>query len=68
MFLTNIQKDSLNLHYKKQCETEVKNFLTDFSILTTCYMPMLIATEIPWSRILGNLNFIMDKIDRDDGK
>ena len=30
MFLTNIQKDSLNLHYKKQCETEVKNFFDWF--------------------------------------
>ena len=46
MFLLIILKDFLNLHYKKKCDAELRNFfLSEFP------MSILVASEIPWNRI-----------------
>ena len=51
-FLLNILKDLLNLYYKNKCEAELKNFLlSEVSIATAWYRPILVASEIPWNRI-----------------
>ena len=48
MFLLTVLKDLLNLHYKKRCEAELRNFfLSEFPMVTTSYMSTLVASEIP---------------------
>ena len=45
LFLLNILKDLLNLHYKGQYETKINNF---FSLMvTTWYIPMFVTWKFP---------------------
>ena len=51
MFLLTILKD-VNLHYKKKCESELRNFfLSVFSMTTSWYRPIFVASEVPWNKI-----------------
>ena len=52
MFLLTTLKDLVNLRLRGKCKTELKNvFFYNFSIVTTWYMPVLVALMIPWNRI-----------------
>ena len=44
-------KNLPNLHYKKKCKAELRNFFfSEFSMVTAWYMSILVASEIFWNK------------------